>query len=151
MIYIYLINILDKLFYGCIYDICFMKIMACILNYTLIIVFFKRIKHQKGTLQGIVCTSAITLGIYHIIPESAGMSTIWSFCYGSLDKKKTLDHFMYLIPCVMIIIPWYLHDIVYLLFSFRLWPYDYNYIYIASSAHLLFAYLGYLYGKYIKY
>lgn len=151
MIFVHLIYILDRLFYGFFYDPCFVKFSSCILNYTLVAIFFKRIKHQRGTLQGIVCTSAITLGIYTIIPESAGMSTIWSFCYGSIENKTINDHFMYLIPCITIIIPWSLHDIVYSLFSFRLWPYNSNYIYIATFAHLLFAYFGYLYGKYIKY
>ena len=152
MIYIYLINIIDKLFYGCIYDFCFVKFMSCIMNYSLIAIFFRRIKHQKGTLEGIICTSAITLGIYNIIPESAGMSTVWSFCYGSMDKKDIIDHFMFWIPCVFIVIPWSLHNIVYSWFSFRLWPYDVQYIYIATFAHLLFAYIGYIYGKvYRKY
>jgi hypothetical protein len=130
MIYTNLINVFDKLLYGCIHDICFMKCMFCIINYSLAIIFYKRIKHQRGVFKGIICTSTLTLGIYQIVPESAGISTVWSFYYGIMEKKYFLDHIMYWIPCISVIIPWSMHNIVYSLYKFRLWPYDSNYIYI---------------------
>lgn len=140
--------ILDRLLYGSIFDPCFMRYVSCIMNYCLIAIFFQKIKYQKGALKALAASSGTTIAIYHIMPASAGMSTLWSFSYGYLAQRHITDHILFWLPCSSVIVPWMLHHHTMTLFNFRFWPYGPSYIYIATAAHLLFAYFGFLFGRY---
>lgn len=138
-----MIRLLDRILYGVVLNPCVIRFLACCTNFLLLAYFYSRIRHQRNSVKALILVTVLTFFIYEIMVEAQGLSTLWSFAFGYIAKKTWRDHYLFWIPCVSIVVPYYLHDFALLYFGVILWPYDASYIHIATGAHVLFAALGF--------
>lgn len=139
-------NIANRLLYGSLSRPDHLRIFSCIFNYLLIYCSYMRARSTKGIQSGLLCTIIVTILGYHYIPTAAGVSTLWSFAYGYMASRTHVDHIMFWLACISIVIPWSLDSTIRKDYDRELWPWQQSYPFIATAAHFLFSIFGALFG-----
>lgn len=124
-----------------------LNIVSCLFNYVFII--YAVVRASEYTLNYLYCIVAMltcitTVALYNIVPCAAGMSTIWSLCYGLLVQRSHIDHAMFWLTCGSVIVPMYYDDYVFKFYDCSKWPHHQDWPFIATAAHLIFALLGFV-------
>jgi hypothetical protein len=121
-----------------------LRIIAAIGNYADAAYFMERNQQEPLLLPLTLLVVTLTSFFHSTMTHACGISTVWSFLYGYQQQHTDLDHWMYWVPCALMIVPWpYLDTHLYKRTGFHLWPWPEEFAGIAIGAHASFALFGF--------
>lgn len=123
-------------------------VVAILGNYSLLVYFMKR---YSGPLSLMFLMILANLLCHHMEASAVGISGVWSFVYGFIDKRTAMDHLLYWLPCSLMFVDWYTVSARYEgILGVKLWPWSKRFSTIAIQAHALCAIIGWCCAQVMK-